>query len=252
MSGLCVDVMGTHAVVAVSAAWVLRQREKITAALQSVLAPNRTNRLVWRPAVDLLRKEEGWEGPLSQDDLPSESGYLIENGIKYSLQSSAQQKTGFYADQRDSRALLRTLANGKSVLDLCCYTGGFALSAGAGGAERVLGIDSSEPAIAAAQRNAAINGLGPSNLRFERHDLKKLMAAGDTASIVKQAPWDIVVLDPPKLAPSRASLARASRQYLAYNAWAMGLVKPGGLLMTCSCSGSMTQSASFVNMLQVR
>lgn len=245
--------------------------------------------IVWQPAVTMLTREEGWtfddpgaagvqgvatngarsraasgedsgeeeEGDAGEDAetdsaaspaSPADPPLIIrEHGLRYSLDAEGpNQKTGFYADQRDSRLVLRQLSKGKRVLDLCCYTGGFALNAAAGGATHVLGLDSSHRAVHAAAANAALNGLDQV-LTFERQDMK----AWGRGSQPPPGGWDLVVLDPPKLAPGKKAMVRATRQYTAYNAAAMRLVAPGGLLMTCSCSGAMTQSDGFLPMLQV-
>ncbi|KFM29068.1 Ribosomal RNA large subunit methyltransferase I [Auxenochlorella protothecoides] len=244
--------------------------------------------IVWQPAVTMLTREEGWtfddpgaagvqgvamNGPRSRAASGEDSGeeeegdagedaetdsaaspaspadpplIIREHGLRYSLDAEGpNQKTGFYADQRDSRLVLRQLSKGKRVLDLCCYTGGFALNAAAGGATHVLGLDSSHRAVHAAAANAALNGLDQV-LTFERQDMK----AWGRGSQPPPGGWDMVVLDPPKLAPGKKAMVRATRQYTAYNAAAMRLVAPGGLLMTCSCSGAMTQSDGFLPMLQ--
>ena len=267
MSGLCVDVLGSLAAVAPSAAWAVRHRDAVLRALRNVLGRQGVDSLVWMPAERLLRKAEGWSGALGDGDEPLWAP-IVENGVRFAPHPELRQKTGFYADQRESRRLVRSIAAGKSVLDVCCYTGGFALNAAAGGAERVLGVDSSQPAVDAARRNAALNGLDQV-ASFARADVKKLVAAArepvrakdlahsddaspaSVAAAVHSAPWDLVILDPPKLAPSRGALERAARVYAEYNAWAMGLVRPGGLLMTCTCSGAMTQAGLFMSTLQV-
>ena len=115
---------------------------------------------------------------------------------------------------------------GASVLDLCCFTGGFALSAAAGGAARVVGVDSSRPALDAAAVNAAANGLETA-CTWVKDDVAAWMRAAAAAGEA----FDVVVLDPPKLAPNRKSLERGLRRYRSLNASAMRLVKPGGLLV---------------------
>ena len=139
---------------------------------------------------------------------------------------------------------MRAAASGASrVLDLCCYSGGFALNAALGGATRVTGVDSSAAALALARDNAALNGLSPEQCSFVEADALDYMR--DELAAGRGASYDIVVLDPPKLAPSRDALARAAGRYRRLNAAAAALVAPGGLLLTCSCSGAMTQSGAF-------
>ncbi|KAK9830892.1 hypothetical protein WJX81_002094 [Elliptochloris bilobata] len=262
LSGLVVDVLGDCVVVASSAAWVELHRP--------------LGRLVWRPSVEMLR-EEGLEmrkrepdveeaalaaadGPGDAIDARTADGDameetsstppareapvgVLEAGIHYAVQPTRGQKTGFYADQRPHRAEIRRLAAGARVLDLCCYSGGFALSAAVGGASTVTGVDSSAAALALARANAERNGVAD-RCQFVKADVAEFMRAA-----APQA-WDIVVLDPPKLAPSRKALPRASVKYRQLNARALRLVAPGGLLMTCSCSGAVTQAGLLLGFVQ--
>ncbi|KAL2632026.1 hypothetical protein R1flu_016712 [Riccia fluitans] len=170
---------------------------------------------------------------------------VVENSIRYRA-SPTGQKTGFYADERDNRHFLRLLCKGKTVLDLCCYSGGFALNAIVGGASHVTGVDSSGPAIELAKANAALNGIEEGRCTFIRQDSKHFLSL----SVAEGRSWDIVILDPPKLAPNRKVLPRAMVQYRRLNALTMRAINPKGLLMTCSCSGAMTQSGQFLSVLQ--
>ncbi|MQL90473.1 hypothetical protein Taro_023062 [Colocasia esculenta] len=135
---------------------------------------------------------------------------------------------------------------GKKVLDICCYSGGFALNASRGGADDVIGIDSSLPALELAKENIILNKMDPSRISFMREDATAFMK--EAAS--RQESWDLVILDPPKLAPRKKVLQSASGMYRNLNSLAMQITKQGGLLMTCSCSGAMTQSGIFLNILQ--
>ncbi|KXZ55619.1 hypothetical protein GPECTOR_2g1169 [Gonium pectorale] len=263
LSGLVADVLGEVVVVQAVAGWVQRYRTDIEAAIREATG---LSRVVWRPMWKIL-KEEGLEPPpeeanaavgTEEEAATSRAGEeetveVREAGLR--LAASPQgQKTGFYADQRDSRAFLGDLVRrqvaarsggpGPSVLDLCCYSGGFALAAAAAGASRVVGVDSSESAVSLAAQNARLNGLDGA-ATFLRADVSEAMKA----ELAAGRQYDIVVLDPPKLAPDRASLARARIKYIRLNTLAMRLVAPGGLLMSCSCSGAMTQSGEFTSML---
>ncbi|XP_047249375.1 ribosomal RNA large subunit methyltransferase I isoform X3 [Capsicum annuum] len=171
---------------------------------------------------------------------------VMENQISY-LISLDGQKTGFYADQRENRCFLSTISEGSRVLDICCYTGGFALNAASGGALDVIGVDTSLPALQLAKENVSLNGLDPRRISFLRQDATEFMKA----AVSRNESWDIVILDPPKLAPRKKVLKSASGMYRNLNYLAMQLTKRGGLLMTCSCSGAMTQSGLFFRILQV-
>ena len=143
------------------------------------------------------------------------------------------QKTGFYLDQRDSRRLVATVAGGRRVLDLFGYTGGFAVAAAWGGAAEVTTVDSSAPALALAAANLAANGLPPARLVAADvfTDLRARRDAGET--------YDLIVVDPPKLAHAEAEVRRATRAYKDLNWLACRLLAPGGLLLTFSCSGAV-------------
>ncbi|CAI5494269.1 unnamed protein product, partial [Closterium sp. Naga37s-1] len=134
------------------------------------------------------------------------------------------------------------------VLDLCCYSGGFAINAALAGASDVTAVDSSPSALSLAAANVVLNGLPPSAVRFERADISAFMQR----AVAQQQQWDLVVLDPPKLAPTRKALPRALHRYRRLNSLALRLVAPGGLLMTCSCSGAVSQQHLLPGILRVR
>ncbi|GAQ87325.1 hypothetical protein KFL_003450110 [Klebsormidium nitens] len=247
LSGLIADVLGDHVVVLSCAAWVERHAPVVRAAIQEATG---LRSIVWRPSLDILR-EEGLElpaggTPTQEPSTPADGAVqVVENGVHFRAALHGQ-KTGFYADQRDNRAYLRTIAGGKTVLDLCSYSGGFAINAALGGATHVTAVDSSASALVLAEANAAFNGVLPSSITLVKDDVAAFMAAALAAG----RQWDLVVLDPPKLAPSKKVLDRAAAKYRRLNALAMQLTAAGGLLMTCSCSGAMTQSGAFPTVLQ--
>lgn len=161
---------------------------------------------------------------------------ISEYGLRLEVDVEAGHKTGYYLDQRDNRRLCGALAAGRSVLNCFCYTGGFSLQALAGGASEVLSIDSSGPALAGAQRNLALNPqLDSARAQWLEADvfaaLRDLRAAGRR--------FDLIVLDPPKFAPSAAHAERAARAYKDINLLGFRLLNPGGLLMSYSCSGGV-------------
>ena len=182
-----------------------------------------------------LAPTTGW----LQGEAPAGEIVIEEHGVKMAVDIVAGHKTGFYLDQRDNRRLLAELSAGKRILNCFCYTGGFSLQALAGGAASVLSIDSSQPALDRAAANLALN---PHLDAARAHgvewrcanvfdELRKLKAAGET--------FDLIVLDPPKFAPSASHAERASRAYKDINLLGFRLLAPGGLLMTYSCSGGI-------------
>ncbi|KAH6777169.1 S-adenosyl-L-methionine-dependent methyltransferases superfamily protein [Perilla frutescens var. hirtella] len=244
LSGLIIDIFGDEAVVASSAAWVEKYKQQIKDCISKI---NHINHITWRPSIDIL-KEEGLDLSDSRGVDLSHSPRMVkvlENGISY-LVSLEGQKTGFYADQRENRQYISSISKGQKVLDICCYTGGFALNAACGGALNVTGVDSSSPALEIAQENTVLNNLDPGVISYLKEDatnfMKTAISEGDS--------WDIVILDPPKLAPRRKVLQNASGMYRNLNSLAMQLTRRGGILMSCSCSGAMTQSGMFLRILQ--
>ncbi len=162
---------------------------------------------------------------------------ILEDGLRYEVDPVHGQKTGFYLDQRDNRALVGTLAAGRRVLNAFCYTGGFTLAALAGGAREVLSIDSSAEAIAQAGANLRHNpALEPARATWVAAD-----AFTDLRRLRNEAAtFDLVILDPPKFAPTAAHAQGAARAYKDINLLAFKMLAPGGLLATFSCSGGVS------------
>lgn len=156
-----------------------------------------------------------------------------EHGIQYEINFATGHKTGFFCDQRDNRLRLRSWVQGARVLDLCCYTGGFALNAAAHGAAEVTAVDLDEQAIAQARRNANLNHLRIQWVHCDAFAYARQMQQNRQL-------WDVVVVDPPKLISSRDEAAQGRRKYEDLNSLAATLLKPGGLLVTCSCSGLLS------------
>jgi 23S rRNA (cytosine1962-C5)-methyltransferase len=167
---------------------------------------------------------------------PPDDLTLVEDGLVFRIDVATGQKTGFYLDQRDSRARVRRLARGRETLNVFCYSGGFTLAALAGGAPRVVSIDSSDAALALGRESLARNPALPAHAVEWRNadafaELRRLRDAA--------AGFDLVVLDPPKLAPTAQHAAKAARAYKDINLLALKLLRPGGLLATFSCSGGI-------------
>lgn len=182
-----------------------------------------------------VRRLEGLE-PAQGLLLGSDPGRvrLGQRGVSFLAEPAAGQKTGFFLDQRDNRGLVAALARGKHVLDCFCYSGGFALTALAGGAARATLVDSSAQALELARDNLEMNGLA------ERAELVKANVFELLRAYRAEGRrFDLIVLDPPKLAPTKASLAKAAKAYKDVNIGALRLLAPGGLLATFSCSAGM-------------
>jgi 23S rRNA (cytosine1962-C5)-methyltransferase len=183
-----------------------------------------------------VRRLEGLEPRvgLLYGSLP-ENLVIAENGLKFAVDVTGGQKTGFYIDQRQNRQKLRLAAHGRRVLNCFCYTGAFSIYAAAGGAASVLSVDSSSEALLTAEENARLNGFAAGQLAWQ---------AGDVFEVLRTMrdrvqSFDLIILDPPKFAPTSAQAKRAVRGYKDINLLAFKLLKPGGLLFTFSCSGGV-------------
>jgi len=173
-------------------------------------------------------------GVLRGGDLRSPA-IVYENGLKFHVNFAEGHKTGFYLDQRANRLRVRELAQGRETLDCFCYTGGFTVNALAGNAKSVLSVDSSADALNLARENVALN-----NLPADRHALLE----GDVFQALRKfrdenRAFDMILLDPPKFAPTAAQAEKAARGYKDINLLAFKLLRPGGLLVTFSCSGGV-------------
>jgi 23S rRNA (cytosine1962-C5)-methyltransferase len=161
---------------------------------------------------------------------------IVEYGLNFHVDVEQGQKTGFFLDQRENRQRVRELAAGREVLDGFCYTGGFSIAALAGGARRITAIESSAPALEVARENLAANPFDAAKVQFVHGDVfAQLRTLRDRA-----AQFQMVILDPPKFAPSAAQVKNAARAYKDINLLALKLLAPGGLLATFSCSGGVS------------
>ncbi|HCC78143.1 MAG: 23S rRNA methyltransferase [Chloroflexi bacterium GWB2_49_20] len=173
-------------------------------------------------------------GPLRGS--PSDQILITENGLTFKINISQGHKTGFYLDQRLNRLRVRSYARGCDVLDCFCYTGGFTINALAGGAKTVLALDASAEALELAGKNIALNDLPLEKVEFMEgdvfHSLRKFRDARKS--------FDMIILDPPKFAQTQAQVERAARGYKDINLLAFKLLRPGGVLVTFSCSGGIS------------
>ena len=166
---------------------------------------------------------------------PPEFVSVKENGIFYQVNIAEGQKSGFYCDQRDNRKWVADHVKDKKVLDCFSYSGGFSLNAMAKGAKEVISVDSSAPALDTLKRNMEINDFNSIPHRLIQSDVNKQLRAFREVN----EKFDVIILDPPKYAPSRSALTKASRAYKDLNRMAMLLLEEGGLLATYSCSGAV-------------
>ena len=186
-----------------------------------------------------LRTEKGigkLEGVTLQDGLlcgeaPPAEVVIHENGLKFAINLTEGQKTGYYLDQRDNRAAVAKLCGGKRVLDAFCYSGGFGVSAGAAGATEVECVDASDAALALVKRNAELNNL--TQVAAVKGDIFQYL----DAQVAAKRKFDVVVLDPPKFARDRASIPQAMRGYRQLVQQGLKLLVPDGILVKCCCSG---------------
>ena len=242
LSGLIVDRYGDFLAVQVTALAMALRLETLADQLMELVGPRG---ILLRGAERGLSKLEGLQLPdrIIRGAAPSGPIFVAEHGLKFGVDLTEGQKTGYYLDQRDNRHAAAHYARGRRVLDMFCYSGGFAVAAAvAGGARSVLAVDSSAKAAALAKANADLNGAA--NVTVETADafekLDALRAAGER--------FGMVVLDPPKFARSRAALDDALRAYHRINRVAIDMLEPGGILVTCSCSGSVSRE-DFLQML---
>ncbi|MGL0933515.1 class I SAM-dependent methyltransferase [Vibrio vulnificus] len=188
-----------------------------------------------------VRKKEGLKETTGvlHGEIPPKSVVIEENGVKISVDIVGGHKTGFYLDQRDSRQQAMKYVKDKEVLNCFSYTGGFGLYALKGGAKRVINADVSQPALDTAKFNAELNEFDISKKRavFLNADVFKLLREYRDQG----TKFDVVIMDPPKFAESKAQLNGACRGYKDINMLAMQILNPGGTLLTYSCSGLMDQ-----------
>ena len=184
-----------------------------------------------------VRELEGLEPSIGllRGTIPNSSITIHEDGLNFLVNLQSGHKTGFYLDQHANRLRIRELATEKDVLDCFCYTGGFTLNALEGGAKSVLSIDSSADALALARQNVELNHLPAEKTNFMEGDVFHLLRKFRD----ENRSFDMIILDPPKFAPTAAQAERAARGYKDINLLAFKLLRPGGTLVTFSCSGGI-------------
>lgn len=226
LSGVVIDRFGDVLVVQILTAGADRMRATIVAALNDLLHP----RSIIERSHGAVRKQEGLDDHVAVlVGEPVTGTIAAENGIKIKIDFEHGQKTGYFLDQRDNRAIAGGVASGARVLDAFCYQGGFSLAAIAGGAARIVAVDTSARALEIARQNLELNEYPATAVELVHGEAGKFMA--ETADR-----FDLIVLDPPPLARSRGDAERAGRLYVELNSVAMRALAPGGRLMTFSCS----------------
>jgi 23S rRNA (cytosine1962-C5)-methyltransferase len=230
LPGLIVDRYGDVLVYTCSVLGMHQRIEPILDALEAEFSPRA---IVERGVSEGLRGKEGLPPGrgVVRGELAEGPCRVRVDGIEFDVALDGQ-KTGLFLDQRDNVRLVASMAKGRRVLDVCCYAGAFGLACAKAGAEHVELFDSSADAVAVAQANAELNGLSE-RVEVRRaslyKELRRLSDAGQT--------FDLVILDPPKFAPTARDVRKGRKAYLSANLLAMRLLAPGGLLLTCSCSG---------------
>lgn len=236
LSGLVVDRFGKTVVIEFFSAGMFRQREVIKATLTELFPDSR---FYWF-AEEHVGKQESFDCRPPEPPAPDT---IVEHGLRFRVAPGSKHKTGFFLDQRENRRQLSDYCGGKRVLDLCCNSGGFSVYAKARGqASEVIGVDLDEQAIELARHNANLNR---ANVRFIQADLfswlRDVLPNGER--------FDVVILDPAKMTRDREAIDLALRKYLDMNRLAMQAVKPGGVFLTCSCTGLVSES-DFLEMLR--
>ena len=235
ISGLVVDRYGDLLVVEFFSAGAFRHREWIYEALTEQFPGCRFHSF----ADEHVQKQESFD---YRGSVPADPSIITEYGVRFRADPAGAHKTGFFADQRENREWLSRQVEGKRMLDLCCNTGGFGVYAAARGASEVVGVDIDEDVIEIAKGNARLNDV---RIRFVQADifpwLRDAANAGDT--------YDVVVLDPAKMTRDRDQVIPALKKYLDMNKLALGVVKPGGLFATFSCTGLVSEE-QFLDMLR--
>jgi 23S rRNA (cytosine1962-C5)-methyltransferase len=232
--GLIVDRYGEWLVVQALTLGIEQCKPVIVQQLQFILRPRG---IYERSDVD-VREKEGLppaSGVLAGDE-PLVRVEIDENGYRYLVDVKHGHKTGFYLDQRENRRKVQAYVNGAAVLNLFSFSGGFAVAALKAGAISVVNVDSSAGALQLAQDNLRLNGLETNAADFVEADVFAYLRQ---LRVEKRA-YDVIILDPPKLAQTQAQIDRAARAYKDANLIALQLLRPGGYLITFSCSGLVT------------
>ena len=227
LPGLVVDKFGDILVLQSLSLGIERIKDMLCDILMEVVRPAG----IWERSDVPVRRLEGLEQTtgLLRGEVPDRVD-MVENGIHFLVDVKHGQKTGFFLDQKWNRAALKPLCRDAKVLDCFCHNGSFSLHAAKYGAKSVLGVDISEEALEVARENARLNGLD--NVAFEAHNCFDLLRELDD----NRERFDVVILDPPAFTKNKAAVQSAIRGYKEINLRGLKLTRPGGFLVTCSCS----------------
>ena len=233
LPGLVIDIYGATAVVQAHSVGMHRCRQQIAEALQSVMG-DIVHHIYYKSETTLPFKA----------DLGQENGFLVggdaddvavENGLKFHIDWLRGQKTGFFVDQRDNRSLLEHYSQGRDVLNMFCYTGGFSVYAMRGGARKVHSVDSSAKAVDLVNANVALNFPGDQRHEAFAEDAFRFLQQMDDGA------YDLIILDPPAFAKHKDALRNALKGYTRLNLRAFEKIRPGGILFTFSCSQAVNK-----------
>jgi 23S rRNA (cytosine1962-C5)-methyltransferase len=228
LSGLVIDRFDETVVIEFFAAGMFRQRADIL----EVLKQHYPTARFYYFAEEHVGKQESFD---CRSPEPPPANTIVEHGLKFKVAPGSKHKTGFFVDQRDNRFALSGLCGGKRVLDICCNSGGFGVYAKArGGAKEVVGLDLDEQALDLAKQNAKLNG---ASIRYVQADLFSWLRD----VIPNKERFDVVILDPAKLTRDREEVDQALRKYCDMNRLALQVVSPGGIFLTCSCTGLVSE-----------
>jgi len=233
LPGLIVDKYADFLSLQILSAGMENAKQTIINILRSLLNPKG----IFDKSDAGARKHENLEPAdgLLWGEQPPEFLEVKENGVIYHINIADGQKSGFYCDQRDNREILAAYTKGKTVLDCFCYSGGFTLNSLKAGASHVTSVDSSALAIETLKHNLELNGFSEAMQSSVQSDVNKQLRVFKD----ENKKFEVVVLDPPKYAPSRSALDRAARAYKDLNRLGMMILEPGGILATYSCSGAV-------------
>lgn len=235
LSGLTVDRYGNYLALQFTSLALYQHRDIIIRTLAELTA---CKGIVIRTEADMLTEENlELKDGLVYGNLPETPVIIKEDDVLFEVNLHTGQKSGFYLDQRANRSFIERFVSHKSILDLCTYSGGFALHSAKAGAKKVTAVDISASALQLAQRNTELNNID--NIEFIKSDMFKYLEK----CLSEEKKYDVIVLDPPKMTHSKGAVRNALSGYLRLNTSALQCLNQCGILVTCSCSGRISRDA---------